>query len=236
MGAKLGTRYPEREPSCKSDILLYDYEKGDLIALLEADYITTMRSAAAAINSIEEFAISDFKVISMMGLGKVGNAIIDMLLERYKEQKLVIKLLQYKDQAEKVASRLLVDSNWKVTICKTAEDLIKDSDVIISAVTFATGSLADPAWFKEGCLLVPVHLRGFQECDLCFDKIYADDTAQVSVFKYFDQFKYYAEYTDVDSGEKRGRESDKERIICYNTGLGINDVYAALKIYQEICQ
>lgn len=52
------------------------------------------------------------------------------------------------------------------------------SDVIISCITEAEGLICpDDKRFKEGCLLIPVHTRGFQNCDLFFDKIFGDDGA-----------------------------------------------------------
>ena len=47
----------------------------------------------------------------------------------------------------------------------------------------------DENLYRKGCLVIPVHTRGFQNCDLCFDKVYADDTAHVCGFKYFNEFK-----------------------------------------------
>ena len=79
--------------------------------------------------------------------------------------------------------------------------------------------------------MIPVHTRGFQNCDLLFDKVYADDTAHVCGFKYFDQFKRFGEIQDVISGKIKGRESDEERILSYNIGLGLHDMVYASKIY-----
>lgn len=83
-------------------------------------------------------------------------------------------------------------------------------------------------------MVIPVHTRGFQNCDLFFDKVYADDTAHVSGFKYFSHFKQFAEIQEVIEGVKPGRESDKERILSYNIGLGLHDVVFASKIYSML--
>ena len=67
-----------------------------------------------------------------------------------------------------------------------------------------------------------------------FDKVYADDTAHVCGFKYFDQFKNFAEIQDVIAGKVQGRNSDDERILSYNIGLGLHDVVYASKIYEML--
>ncbi len=43
-------------------------------------------------------------------------------------------------------------------------------------------------------------------------------------FKYFNQFRHFAEIGDVLSGRVIGRETDEERILSYNIGLGLHDV------------
>ena len=79
---------------------------------------------------------------------------------------------------------------------------------------------------------MPVHTRGFQNCDTIFDKVFGDDTDHVRDFRYFSQFRKFGEISDVLSGELPGRENDQERILSYNIGLGLHDVYFASKIEQ----
>ena len=89
----------------------------------------------------------------------------------------------------------------------------------------------DDSLFQEGVLVVPVHTRGFQNCDLFFDKVYGDDTGHVCDFKYFKQFRQFDEFSRVLLGDNPGRENDRERILSYNIGLGLHDVLFASKLY-----
>ncbi|MDE6708245.1 MAG: ornithine cyclodeaminase, partial [Oscillospiraceae bacterium] len=106
-----------------------------------------------------------------------------------------------------------------------------NSDIVISSITYTEELLGEDSWFKEGVLVIPVHLRGFQNCDLFFDKIYGDDYNQIKGFQYFNQFKYFAEVAEVLRGEKIGRTSHNERILSYNIGMSLHDIFAASKIY-----
>ena len=85
--------------------------------------------------------------------------------------------------------------------------------------------------FDEGVLVVPVHTLGFTNCDLFFDKVFADDTGHVCHFKNFDKFRKFAEMGEVVSGKAPGRENDRERILAYNIGISIHDIYFASRIY-----
>ena len=114
-------------------------------------------------------------------------------------------------------------------------DLVRGADVVVSCITDASGLLVeDESLFKPGVLVVPVHTRGFQNCDTTFDKVYADDTDHVKGFKYFSQFKEFHQIEEVLKGEVAGRESDSERILSYNIGLGLHDVLYASRIYDML--
>ena len=122
--------------------------------------------------------------------------------------------------------------NVEIIFCENYEETVKGSDVIISSVTYFAEDICDDDCYDEGCLVVPIHTRGFMNCDLFFDKVYADDTDHVKHFKYFNQFKRFAEVSDVLNGAAEGRQSDSERILVYNIGLSMHDIYFAAKIYQ----
>ena len=112
--------------------------------------------------------------------------------------------------------------------------MISKSDVIVSCVTATDSIFADEKFYQPGVLVVPVHTRGFQNCDLVFDKIFCDDIEHISGFKYFNEYKSVTEMTDVLNNSKVGRESDFERILAYNIGISIQDVYFASKINDMI--
>ncbi len=234
-GVKLVTRYPQREPSLDSEILLYDLTTGENLALLDGNWITAMRTGAVAAHSIKLFAISNFREIGFIGLGNTARATLNILLAIEPERKLTIKLKKYKNQHELFAKKYADHENINFIYCDTFEEVVRNSDVIISSATVLEANVCDDECYKEGVLVVPIHTRGFMNCDLFFDKIYADDTNHVKGFKYFEQYHYFAEVADVVAGKALGRENDKERILAYNIGIALHDIYYAGKIY-EMCR
>lgn len=233
-GVKIVTRYPNREPSLDSKLCLYDFNTGKMLAFMDANYITAMRTGAVAVHSIVNFARKDFKTIGMLGLGNTARATILVLNSVYPDRKFNIKLLRYKNQAELFEERFKEFSNLKFEIIDDVRDLIKGSDVIISAATYLKDDLCENKYFDEGILVVPIHTRGFTNCDLFFDKVYADDVGHVHGFKNFDKFKYFSEVADVINGKSKGRENDKERIIAYNIGVAMHDIRLASFIYEKL--
>lgn len=233
-GLKVVTRYPSRIPALDSQIIVFDYTKGKLNALLDGNYITTMRTGAVAAHSIKLLAKEGFDRIGVIGLGNQARSTVKVLTALYPNRKMTLKLLKYKDQHNlfiNYVQSLPNTNNITFQLCDAYEETVKSSDVIISSVTYFPKDICDDSCFDEGCLVVPIHTRGFMNCDLFFDKVYADDTDHVKGFKYFNQFKKFAEVSDVLNGKIEGRESNLERILVYNIGLSIHDVCFAEKIY-----
>ncbi|MBQ8735403.1 MAG: ornithine cyclodeaminase [Bacteroidaceae bacterium] len=234
-GVKVVHRIKGATPALGSDLLLYNSQTGELLAMLDADWITTMRTGAVATLAMQTFRKSNARTYGFLGLGNTGRATMLCLLDSEPQMMHEVILMRYKDQAEQFIERFKEYSNVTFTIYDDVNELVAKSDVIVSCITEASGLLCeDNNLYKEGCLVVPVHTRGFQNCDLFFDKVYADDTAHVCGFKYFSQFKQFGEIQDVIANKINGRESDKERILSYNIGLGLHDIVYASKIYDVL--
>ena len=234
-GVKVVHRIKGVTPALGSDLLLYNSQTGELLAMLDADWITTMRTGAVATLAMQTFRKSNAETYGFLGLGNTGRATMLCLLESEPDVMHHVILMRYKNQAELFMERFKEYPNVSFCICDNINELVSQSDVIVSCITEAQGLLCeDNNLYKEGCLVVPVHTRGFQNCDLFFDKVYADDTAHVCGFKYFDRFKQFGEIQDVISKKIKGRESEKERILSYNIGLGLHDIVYASKIYEVL--
>ena len=169
-----------------------------------------------------------------MGLGNTARAALLVLLEVERDKNFEVKLLRYKDQAESFAERFAEYKNVSFTVVDTPSDVVRGSDVVISAITYTEGDLCADEDFDEGVLVVPIHTRGFTRCDLFFDKVFADDEGHVCHFGNFKKFRSFAEVSDLVNGRAKGRENDRERILAYNIGLSIHDIFYASKIYDML--
>ncbi|MDH8701016.1 ornithine cyclodeaminase/alanine dehydrogenase-like protein (mu-crystallin family) [Dysgonomonadaceae bacterium PH5-43] len=233
-GVKEVSRYPNRNSSISGEILLYNLINGDLLCLMDANWITSMRTGAVAALSIKHLRSTNAKIFSFLGLGNTARATMLCLLENEPEHNFLVRLLKHKDQAEQFIERFKDYKNCSFEIVSTKKELIQNADVIVSAVTIANDLIGEDSWFKEGVLVVPIHTRGFQNCDLFFDKVYADDTDHVVEFKYFNKFKKFDEFANVLIDKHKGRLNDKERILIYNIGLAMFDIYFASQIYDRL--
>lgn len=235
-GVKVVSRYPKRKPSIKGELLLYSYSTGELLALIDATKITSLRTGAVANLALEIFAKREFESIALIGLGQTGTSFIDIFSSKSENKNKIYKLKKYKGD-EIIIKNLLINKGIeksRIVICNTNEELIRDSDVIVSAVTVSNELIGEDSWYKKGVTVIPIHTRGFQNCDLFFDKVFADDRDHVKDFGNFSKFKYFNEIDKVIKLIIHGRENDDQRILSYNIGIALHDVYFAKKIYDRI--
>ncbi len=225
-GCKIVSRINGQHPALNSTLMVMDTHTGKMTAAMDADWITASRTGAVAALAIQTFKSSGANIYSFIGLGAMGYATLECLLALLKGQDIIIRLKRYKDHAEKCIEHFREYSNVMWEIAETAEDLVMDADVVVSCITEAKDLLVkDTDLFKPGCLVVPVHTRGFQNCDLVFDKVFADDRGHVKDFRYFNHFKQFGEFSDVLQGKITGRDTDQQRILSYNIGLGLHDIF-----------
>lgn len=220
-------------PSLGSDMLLYNALSGELLAFIDCDWITTMRTGAVAAVSAKALRKKDANIYSFVGLGNTARATLLCILESEPNKFFDVKLLKYKDQAEEFIYRFKDYDNVTFEIIDNINKLARVSDVFISCITSANGLLVeDEKTFQPGVTVIPVHMRGFQNCDTTFNRVFGDDTDHIRGFKHFPHFIDYNEIGEVLAGRDPGRQSDTQRIIDYNYGLALHDVVFASKIYE----
>ena len=233
-GIKLVSRIEGQIPTLKSDITLYDAETGQLLAVIDGDWITAMRTGAVTALAARTFQRKGTATYSMIGLGNIARAVALCLIADNSDRHITIRLMRYKDQAEQFIERFKAYNNVSFEIIDDKNAFASEADVLISCVTVAKELLfPDDTLLKKGVTVIPVHVRGFQNCDLFFDKVFGDDTGQIQKFKYFNQFREYDEIHHVLQGKNPGRTNDDERILSYNYGIALHDIVFASRIYEK---
>jgi ornithine cyclodeaminase/alanine dehydrogenase-like protein (mu-crystallin family) len=229
-----GKMFQSNTPSILATILLYDVSTGELLSIMDGTWITAMRTGAVAAISINLFKRKETKSYSFIGLGNTARAALLCLNTILNNEQIEVKLLKYKDQHNDFVKRFSSYENIKFKLYESVSELIHSSEVIISSVTTAKTNFAKNIDYPEGVLVVPIHTMGFQNCDLFFDRIYCDDIGHIKNFKYFNQYKNCDEISNIFLSKNKGRVGENERIIVYNIGISLHDVFFASKIYDMV--
>ena len=201
----------EKRPTMMADMMLYEADTGILKALMDAEYITTLRTGVVAAHSAIKFVKKDFDTLGLIGLGNI----MTVLRDGNDNRKLVVKLYKHHQQEVRFAERFSNLENITFIYCDTYEEVITDTDLVVSTVTKADKNFVADKCFKQGITVIPICTLGFQNCDLFFDKVFTDEIEQIRGFKYFNKFKAVANVSDVLNLKKKGRENNEERIIVY---------------------
>lgn len=129
------------------DMLIYEADSGILKAVMDAEYITTLRTGVVAAHSALLFGKKGFNTIGLLGLGNIMTVYFETLLAKMEaegeERNLSVKLYKHHGQEERFAEKFKDVENVHFIFCNTYEEVFTNSDVIISAVTKATQNFAE---------------------------------------------------------------------------------------------
>lgn len=236
LGVKVINRNEQRRVqghlNLDSQILLYSYDTCELKAIMDGNFITTVRTAAVAVHTIMNM-VDNYNVVSLVGLGNIMNAVGEIWFPTIKKN-IVVKLMDYKNQARLFMQRFSRYEHISFEICKSHEELMSDSDLVISAVSYIENDFCKQEVYKKGCTIIPIHLRGFMDCDKSFDNIIISDLIRAEGFKYYNEMKRVTYTDDILLNNELARKNSDERVIIYNLGLAITDLYFAELLYEEI--
>lgn len=231
MGCKCVSKTPKSNYTIKGNILLYDMN-GDLLSVLDGNEITEIRTASIAVACYK--AVCKYQKhtkVGMIGLGGVGKKVLNYFLDVVKDNSNNYELLleNYHNHASDIVTDIEIPSNVNIKVVDKKEDLI-GCDTIFSSVRYASDDFFKPDDFKKGTLLIPIHTRGFMECDRFFDKVFVDNFDSIHDFKYIDDIKKKGYLTTTLFDESVRIDKD-DRILIYNIGNGYFDVMWANEIY-----
>lgn len=237
--------YKHNLPQTSGLMILNCPETGWPLCVLDAMWVTAKRTPAVSALACERLAREDTDVLGMLGAGVQGREHVRLLPEVLPR----LKRIKVYDRFENVADGLVRDlqplrPKVELVKCKTVEDVVRDSAVVVSATAILLKP--DPQvrdeWVAPGALLLPVDFDSFWEWKTFSraDKFLVDSLEEM---KYFMTIGYlphglpplHAEIGEVVAGLKAGRERDDELIIDMNIGMGVEDVVVGREIYARAC-
>ena len=241
-GIKWVSGFPENAqkglPYISGLLILNDPETGIPLAVMDCEWITGMRTAAATAVSARRLARPESATLGVLGCGVQGftntEALnVDFPIEEVFAYDLSEKSLTiYTEKVEKLGLKVtVVDSPQKAVqgcdLVVTAGPILKEPHKTIKAGWLEKGSFAslvdfdsyfDPAALKE------------------FDKFCTDDHNQ---FNYYQSVGYFqgvppvhADLGELVADKKAGREAATERNAACNLGLALDDMAVAPTLYK----
>jgi alanine dehydrogenase len=251
-GTKIVTVHPGNKqayglPAVIARIILNSPENGVPLAIMDGTYITALRTGAAGATGIKYLSREDSTVAGVCGTGVQGRSQVMGLMEVRPNIK---KIKVYDILPEAMVSFVKEMKNMYpqvdfVTV-KSAKESAEESDIVITC-TPSPKAFLDGAWLKKGAHVSAIGADTGAKRELMTsvikkcDKHVVDFIPQAFVVGDFkipkeegviSEKDIYAEMGEIVAGKKKGRESPEEITMFKATGLAIQDVGTASKVYE----
>jgi len=252
-GVKVVTVHPDNPrkynlPAVIARIILNNPKNGTPMAFMDGTYITALRTGAAGAVGIKYLSREDSKTVAIVGLGVQGRAqLLGAVEVRDIEKAKVFDILPEacKKYAEEMSKKVGID----IEAASTVEEAVRGSDIIITC-TPSTKPFIKGDMIEEGVHISAIGADTRAKRELETDvlikardkgKIVVDSVDQALVVGDFAvplqegairKEDIYAELCEIVAGKKVGRTKADEITIFKATGLAIEDVATAYKVYQ----
>lgn len=243
LGIKWVSGFPgnpeKRLPYIMGTLIINDDETGVPLAIMEASWITAMRTAGVAGLAAQCCARPDAGTMGIVGAGVQGRFCMRATLELLPDLK-EIRIYDINPVAVKsFVEEMSKETKARVVPAEDAESALRPADIMVTATSFVEKPFVMPEWLREGDVGILIHHRGWKnEAFFSADKLVVDDWPQTKAYGmeddgfYGDLPQYHAELGEILAGMKPGRESDREKIIAITCGLAIEDMAMGKMIYE----
>jgi len=222
-------------------ILLINPKTGQFKAVMDGAEITNMRTGAQAAVALKYLHNKKSIKIGLYGAGMQGHYQTMAIAQLFDIEELKIYDIR-REASEKFAEDMKNIVPGNIIIVDSPEEAANGDAVI--CVTQSKDKFVKNSWVKPGTILFT--MGSYQECDddfiLSADEIIVDHIGQClhrGALKELNEKgeitkdSIYATIGEVAAGKKRGRTSDKDRILCIPIGTGAMDVAVATIVYQR---
>jgi alanine dehydrogenase len=238
--AKLNANFPENGsrhglPTIQGVVVLSDASNGTPLAIMDSGSITALRTAAASALAARHLARKGWRTLAIVGCG--GQAVAH--LRALRAHRVVVYDIDG-DKANAFARTHATAASSDLEQC------LAEADVVVTCTTakryFVTREIIRPGTFIAAVGADHEDKQEIEPALLAAAKVVTDLTAQAAAIGdlhhaiaagVMSAAEVYAELGEVVCGRKPGRESDAEVIVFDSTGTGLQDVAAAIAVYQR---
>jgi len=222
-------------------ILLINPKTGQFKAVMDGAEITNMRTGVQTAVALKYLYEKKYIKIGLYGAGMQGHFQTKAISQLFDIEELKVYDIK-REASEKFADDMKDIVAGNIKIVDSLQEAA-DGDAVI-CVTQSKEKFVKNDWIKPGTILFT--MGSYQECEdefiLSADKIIVDHIGQClhrGALKELNEKgkitkdSIYATIGEVAAGKKRGRDSEKDRILCIPIGIGAMDVAVATVVYQR---
>lgn len=229
--------YQHNLPSELAILLMMDRRIGVPKAIIDASFITDIRTGALTALGAKYLAPKGSKILGHIGAR--GTAYWNVrLMTKYFDFDEIRVHSRRKESRDAFAARLEHDLKRKIIVTDDWESCVRGADIVVEASRLTEPKpLLKTEWIKKGALVMPYGTMSALELSIAdiADKFLMDDFGQARAGRFgalrphfnagkLDESRFYAELGEVVVGKKKGREREDETILFWHRGLSLSDI------------
>jgi ornithine cyclodeaminase/alanine dehydrogenase len=221
-------------------LILNDPETGQPISVMDCQWITAMRTAAASAVAARWLARPDSSVLGILGCGVQGHTNTEALNVLFPLE----RVMAYDVRPEAVrsfAAEIARRFDLEVVPVDEPRQAVNGCDLVVTAgpILKVPHATIQPGWLDEGAFASLVDFDSYWHPAALHqaDKFCTDDVPQLEHYREVGYFQdippVYADLGELAAGQKPGRQTSQERNLACNLGLAMDDMAVAPAIYQR---
>lgn len=242
MGLKI---YTSAREGLRFLVPLFQVQTGDLLALVEADYLGQVRTGAASGVATRSMSRPESRVAGIIGTGLQSRT----QLEAISQVRQIAEVRAFgRDEKRRTEFAATMTARLKIPVkaVMSAEEAVRDADIVITSTT-ATNPVLEGRWLKLGMHINAIGANFPQKRELdaeaverC-DVIAADSREQskseagdlIHVFgENQSRWNTVLELADIVAGKIPGRSNAEQITLFKSNGIAIEDIVVAGRVYE----
>jgi alanine dehydrogenase len=224
---------------------LFHVDSGELLALIEADYLGQIRTGAASGVATRLLARPDAARIGIIGTGLQSRTQLEAL-SLVRTITGVHAFSRNPEQRERFAKEMTAQLGLPVVAVATALEAVRGADIVVTSTT-STDPVLDGSWLAPGMHVNAIGANFPQKHELdgaairrC-DIIVADSREQSKmesgdlIQMYGDDKRRWSSVTElaeIVAGKTPGRSNPEQITLFKSNGIAIEDIVVAGRIYE----
>lgn len=241
--------YPAGSSGAQFVVLLFDTETNQLLSILEADWLGRIRTGAASGVATKALAADGAAVAGVIGAGGQAETQIEAIAAG-RPLKTIKVFSRSSERREALVKRLQPRVQVELEPVKSAEEAIRDSDVI-TTITTAGEPVFNGEWLKDGAHVNAAggnrpNRRELDSTTISRADFIAVDSLEQAKLECGDLIiparerpALWSKVTELGSvlaGENKGRTSSTQITVFESQGVALEDVAVARYVYDRARQ
>jgi len=246
---KIITVYPRNQElfgqaALNGFLVLFDAKDGLPLAIMDASFLTAIRTGAAGGVALKYLARRESRVATLFGVGPQGRTQLEAACTVLNLEKCFV-ISNQDPREENFAQEMAERLGLNIIITEDKKTAIRSSDLIVAATTSRV-PLFDGSWLRPGTHITAIgsfkpEVRELDSETIKRSKVFVDNLAaareeagdliipiQEGIITWE---KVAAEIGEVIAGDKKGRENPEEITVFKSVGLAVQDAIVARGVY-----